>query len=34
MLTAIVVALGIATWLVSDLQFQTYGYVIGDPDAE
>jgi hypothetical protein len=34
MLIAIIALLGAAVWLVSDIEFQTYGYVVGDPDAE
>jgi hypothetical protein len=34
MITAIAVALGVAIWLTAGMEFHTYGYVIGDPDAE
>lgn len=34
MLTAIIAALGVAIWVMVDIGFQTYGYVIGDPDGE
>lgn len=34
MLTGFIAALGMAIWLVVDSGFQTYGYVIGDADAE
>jgi hypothetical protein len=34
MLTVILSVLGVAIWMVSDIGFQTYGYVIGDTDAE
>jgi hypothetical protein len=34
MMTAIAVVLGITIWVAAGIEFHTYGYVIGDPDAE